>query len=88
MNTNDNGREVLSMAVMDSRGNDHLLRVGYGDMDNTGLPEISSMKMSATYHGDHDEFWIVVMRGDVEQRYNCKQVRHFALAPTKHMEQG
>lgn len=33
--------------------------------------------LSATYHGDHDEFWIVLVKNDKElSRYNPRGVQH------------
>lgn len=33
------------------------------------------LELSATYHGDHDEFWVVAKRGtDEVERWNCKSL--------------
>ena len=75
MNTKMDGKEILHICLSDGR-------------DHTASPFVTAdkairMKLSATYHGDHDEFWVVVYQragGDEIQRYNCKNVASITWA--------
>lgn len=43
------------------------------------------LELSATYHGDHDEFWIVHKRNGIETaRTNARQVTEIFWTDTQH----
>lgn len=71
--------------------------IDYIELDPTwtqcGHPErVSSgdghtLRLSVTYHGDHDQTWIVLSKGDVEvSRYNPKGVQHIRWASVSEEE--
>lgn len=40
-----------------------------------------TLRLSVTYHGDHDQIWIVLSRGDIEvSRYSTRAVNHIRWA--------
>lgn len=40
-----------------------------------------TLRLSITYHGDHEQVWIVLSKGDVEvSRYNPRGVNHIRWA--------
>lgn len=46
-----------------------------------GHPGCESLHLSATYHGDHEEFWIVQMyKGEEVARHNPRYVETIAWA--------
>jgi hypothetical protein len=48
-----------------------------GNPERVVAREGLTLHLSATYHGDHDEFWIVLSMGGTEvARYNPKGVQH------------
>ena len=43
--------------------------------------------LSVTYHGDHDQTWIVLSRGDIEvSRYSTRAVNHIRWAAESETE--
>jgi len=53
----------------------------YGRQLVAGHPGCESLHLSATYHGDHEEFWIVQMDKGVEvARHNPRYVETIAWA--------
>jgi hypothetical protein len=66
MNTSDNGKKIKAVYWPDNG-----CAFG-GGMEAKGA---TSYHLSATYHGDRDEFWIVVEESGVEtSRINAKNV--------------
>ena len=66
MNREMNGKEIIGFQFTDSNGNDVFKKEMLG---------ITKIFLSATYHGDHNEFWIVVEKdGKETERHNCKFV--------------
>ena len=61
MNIGMNGQKILQVTFP----NGELIRTGT-DCD---------LWLSATYHGDRDEFWVIVEKGSQEiSRHNCKYI--------------
>lgn len=65
MNTKMNGKEIAYFSIpTDAIG------------DSEGFRPITGQKfvLSATFHGDHDEFWILILDTDGKEleRHNCK----------------
>lgn len=84
MNTKMDGREVTQFMHTAADGNPYRLEVGSWIPDNYGAAPImiKSIHLSATYHGDRDEFWVVAVCEDgSEVRYNPKALDYFHLAP-------
>lgn len=81
MNIQMNGRKVRTFRTSDSNGNPCDIQVGYRDIARGASPDslVTDIYLSATYHGDHDEFWIVEVVGGRERRHNLKSVDHFEL---------
>jgi hypothetical protein len=49
----------------------------HGNPERVIPPTGQTLRLSVTYHGDHDEVWIVLSEGDVElARYNPAGVNH------------
>ena len=66
MTINDNGKKIREIWLP---GEENAFNHRYQSKDGLEL------ELSATYHGDRDEFWIVVKRGGVEcSRINPRQV--------------
>lgn len=68
MNTHTmNGKKIYQVWWPDT-GNDNVLSI------KTGRNRI--LELSATHHGDHDEFWIVVKNADGKEieRHNTRYV--------------
>lgn len=69
MNTNMNGRMVKHIAFSN------------GEMISPR--EGIKLKLSATHHGDHDEFWVVEFDNDKEvSRHNCKHLETITWSDT------
>ncbi len=82
MNISMNGRKITSFRCYDDNGNPHDSRVGSRAITHRdNIVGITDIYLSATHHGDHDEFWIVVKCADgSEIRYNPNRVDYFHLA--------
>ena len=66
MNTKDHGKKIRAVYWHD---NDCALGNGIDTKDGV------EMRLSATYHGDRDEFWIIVERnGKEESRINPRNI--------------
>lgn len=66
MTTKDHGKEIAEFFLP---GDGHALNTNV----KAGGPV--ELRLSATFHGDHDEFWIVLLvNGDERERYNTKFV--------------
>lgn len=64
MNVKMNGKKIASATLHKSNG-DTVIIPGEG----------YSLVLSATYHGDRDEFWVLLLKGEDEvARYNCRDV--------------
>lgn len=69
MNTSMNGKPINMFEITDMTisGNPERHSSGRG----------RSLALSATFHGDHDEFWIVeTLNGMETRRWNTKAVAH------------
>lgn len=58
-------------------------KIYLADSDGTTVTRGSSMKLylSVTYHGDRDEFWVVVEENGKEYaRHNCKNIETIVWA--------
>ncbi len=66
MTTNEHGKQIAELWLPgDGNAYQEIMRAR-NDM---------TLELSATHHGDHDEFWIVVKENGVEtRRINAKQV--------------
>jgi len=68
MNTGMNGKVIKQICLFGDTG------------DRSASPFISQqdkqiLYLSASYHGDHDEFWVVVEKDGKEvERHNCRNV--------------
>lgn len=76
MNVSMNGKPIaaiyFSAGVGGYSGNPERIRT-IGDQQ---------LSLSATYHGDHDEFWVVrSVNGKETDRYRCSHVDHIEWAP-------
>jgi long-subunit fatty acid transport protein len=75
MTTNDHGKKIAEVWVP-GEGNAYNHR--YQSKDRLEL------ELSATHHGDHDEFWIVMKRDGTETgRINPRQVTEISWANVK-----
>lgn len=80
MNTKMNGQKVSSFRAYDDHGNPHDIRIGCQDFNPLGgdrQDKVTDIYLSATYHGDHDEFWIIEVIGDRLRRHSLKAVDYF-----------
>lgn len=67
MNTSMNGKEIARFEYTAADGNPYEKYVG--------MRGITKIHLSATYHGDRDEFWVVVEKDAQEiERHSCKNV--------------
>ena len=75
MDTKMNGRRIKYIELdpsWTSSGNPESVR----KWDSTDL------HLSATHHGDHDEFWVVVSEGGKEvSRYSTRGIQHIVWLP-------
>lgn len=70
MNTSMHGRKISTIGVPGANGE---LRYYEGDFH-----------LSATHHGDHDQFWVIVMVDGAEvTRYNARHVGHIVWERSK-----
>ena len=66
MNIRENGKKIESIYFLDAPGGMHKILACSDEVD---------LIFSATYHGDHDEFWVKELRNGKEvARYNCKNL--------------
>lgn len=76
MNTQMDGKPISVVEYIAADGHPYPIMVGTTYW--CGVPlgcVISKIFLSATYHGDHDEFWCVLVSGEEEvARINCKHV--------------
>lgn len=73
MNTDMHGKQILQIEVERADGNPYIYQRGYElDYKHPEL-KIERMELSATYHGDHDEFWVLLIgaKGEIA-RFNAK----------------
>lgn len=71
MNTNMNGK-AIDLIDLDP----HWTQSGNPERIEAGRDGVT-LHLSATYHGDHDQFWIVVSeRGQEIARYSHRAVQH------------
>ena len=75
MNTKMHGRKI-KFIELDPGWTQH------GNPESVGLYEPVNLHLSATHHGDHDQFWIVASKGGKEiQRYNPRGVQRIVWLP-------
>lgn len=68
MNTLMNGRKVSHICWI--LGADSIEEIARSD-------ERGQLELVASYHGDHDEFWITKIKDGVEiRRFNCKYLSY------------
>lgn len=64
MNTNMHGKAISQIWWINDHG-DSCVRASNG----------KTLTFSATYHGDHDEFWVIELEdGKDVARHNCKHI--------------
>lgn len=65
MNTDMNGREAKQLWFNGANGDERVVP-----------PTNGKLVMSATYHGDRDEFWIAAVAEDGKElgRHNCRYI--------------
>jgi len=70
MNVNMHGKSINYIdlnPVWTQSGNPERIEAGNG----------ITLSLSATYHGDHDEFWVVELKGDREvRRFSTRGIQH------------
>lgn len=61
---------------------------GYsGNPERIRSDGVQQLHLSATYHGDHDEFWVVrSIDGKELDRYACRHVDHIEWQPVEAAE--
>lgn len=75
MNTTMNGRRIKYIEL-DPAWTDH------GNPESVGKYEPASLHLSATHHGDHDQFWVVRSEGGKETaRYALRGIQFIAWSP-------
>ena len=48
-----------------------------GNPESVGRYDDIDLKLSATHHGDHDQFWVIASRNGMEiARYNVRGIQH------------
>ena len=64
MNTEMNGKQVAEIWWVNEHGDSRVKAEGQ-----------KTLALSATYHGDHDEFWVIEY-DDMQEvaRHNCRQI--------------
>lgn len=62
MNTSMHGRAIASVQFVGGVGNE------YGNPETVRADGRRTLHLSATYHGDHDEFWVVESLDGKEHR--------------------
>lgn len=76
MNIEMNGKEILRAEVIMADGNPYPIEARADLLPHHKLGDrvVKSLHLSATYHGDHDQFWVVVVgEGDTEiARFNAR----------------
>ncbi len=78
MDTGMNGKKIRAFRIHDHEGNPRDILTGERDVFSTKPGDIvTHIYLSATYHGDRDEFWIVEVLGGRERRHNLKSVDYF-----------
>lgn len=61
---------------------DRIAAKSSGNPESVGKWESADLHLSATYHGDHDQFWVVVSEGGKEvSRYNARGIQHIVWLP-------
>jgi hypothetical protein len=53
-----------------------------GNPESVGRYEPADLHLSATHHGDHDQFWVVLSVGGKEtERYSTRGIKHIVWSP-------
>lgn len=61
----------------------------HGNPESVGLYEPVDLHLSATYHGDHDQFWVVASKDGKEvARYSARSIQHIVWLPESESENG
>jgi hypothetical protein len=74
-----NDKKVKRFRCYDAGGNPHDVMVGRQDIYETKSNKVIDIYLSATYHGDHDEFWIVEVLECGKRFHNAKSIDFFEL---------
>jgi len=86
MNKEMHARKIKLFKTWDARGNEAIIQLGSRNVFSDDYPPkefVTDIYLSATYHGDRDEFWIVEIIGSKdtfknrERRHNLKHVAMF-----------
>lgn len=83
MNTEMNGRKIKMFRGMDNHGNPYVATVGSQKMNwRLGEDEdlTTGIYLSATHHGQYDEFWVVQVFDKKEIYHNPKSLDHIEFA--------
>ncbi len=72
MNTSMDGKKVAKLEAIQADGNPYEFRPGVAH-HQLGGRTIETLELSATFHGDHDQFWVVASdhQGEIA-RWNCR----------------
>lgn len=53
-----------------------------GNPESVGKYDQLDLRLSATHHGDHDQFWVVASEGGKEvSRYNVRGIQRIVWSP-------
>lgn len=75
MDTKMNGRRIKYIEL-DPRWTEG------GNPESVGKYDQLALHLSATHHGDHDQFWVVATEGGKEvSRYNVRGIQHIVWSP-------
>ena len=70
MNTKMNGKKVDSVV--------------FSNGDTIRSQDGNNLVLSATHHGDHDEFWVIATdEGEERARHNCRHIESIQWAEEK-----
>ena len=75
MDTKMNGKRIRYIQL-DPSWTEH------GNPESVGLYDPVELHLSATHHGDHDQFWVVASKNGKEvSRYSTRGIQHIVWLP-------